>query len=367
MPFKVEPARAEPVRAESVNRQRNNSLLNNYLSPSHSTKSVPVSFLLQMVQAVELKGLSLGPMQKVIDDLREQSLTRISLDTYTEYFWRFRMFLDDELLGFFPHPVPIGVYQTLCQALVHMETVGQCLDYMNQLYRLFNNNIEPWKVEVTSGLGVIRVKTQDFPNAALPFYQQSMLLTPYKTISWLIGANCGASRIGFTHEQTDNERELSYIFSSIPVFNQQDAFIEFPAEILNRPITQSISGLECYLKKSLTYIIQGEFGETFIDKIRGQIIYQVKTGFPTLPELGEVLGITAPTFSRRLKEHGSTYNRIKDELRRDLAIHYLSKTKLSVNEIATEIGFSEYSSFHRAFKKWVGVTPTDFRHSVDYF
>jgi AraC-like DNA-binding protein len=64
---------------------------------------------------------------------------------------------------------------------------------------------------------------------------------------------------------------------------------------------------------------------------------------------------------RRLHEEGATYQGIKDQLRRDLAIGYLSHSDRSVMDIALELGFSERSAFHRAFRKWTGASPGEFR------
>ena len=55
---------------------------------------------------------------------------------------------------------------------------------------------------------------------------------------------------------------------------------------------------------------------------------------------------------------------MKDELRRDAAVHQLCGTRLSIAEIASALGFQETSAFHRAFKRWTGATPASFRQSA---
>jgi AraC-like DNA-binding protein len=64
---------------------------------------------------------------------------------------------------------------------------------------------------------------------------------------------------------------------------------------------------------------------------------------------------------RRLKQENTSFQEIKDLLRRDLAIYFLGRPELPVNEIAHRVGFTEASTFHRAFKKWTGVTPGAYR------
>ena len=73
------------------------------------------------------------------------------------------------------------------------------------------------------------------------------------------------------------------------------------------------------------------------------------------------LNMTPQTLRRRLKEANTSYQEIKDAIRKDASVYYLSKPDLSIDEIALLMGFSEASSFHRAFKKWTGKTPSNFR------
>ena len=75
--------------------------------------------------------------------------------------------------------------------------------------------------------------------------------------------------------------------------------------------------------------------------------------------------MTPQTLRRRLKEGNTSYQEIKDTIRKDASIYYLSKPELSIDEIALLMGFSEASSFHRAFKKWTGKTPSVYRR--EYF
>jgi AraC-like DNA-binding protein len=85
---------------------------------------------------------------------------------------------------------------------------------------------------------------------------------------------------------------------------------------------------------------------------------------PDFEGLAGELNLTPATMRRRLHEEGTSYQSIKDQLRRDLAIGYLSHTDRSVMEIALELGFSERSAFHRAFRKWTGASPGEFRRTL---
>ena len=67
--------------------------------------------------------------------------------------------------------------------------------------------------------------------------------------------------------------------------------------------------------------------------------------------------LSRQSLSRKLKAEGVTFERVLDELRRRMALHYLLKEKVSVNEVAYLLGFSEPAAFSRAFKRWTGTSP----------
>jgi AraC-like DNA-binding protein len=85
---------------------------------------------------------------------------------------------------------------------------------------------------------------------------------------------------------------------------------------------------------------------------------------PDFEVLARELHTASATLRRRLHEEGESYQSIKDQLRRDLAITYLSHSDRSVMDIALELGFAEPSAFHRAFKKWTGASPGHYRRSL---
>jgi AraC-like DNA-binding protein len=81
----------------------------------------------------------------------------------------------------------------------------------------------------------------------------------------------------------------------------------------------------------------------------------------TIADVAKALHFSVRTLSRRLDAEGATFQAIKDELRRDVAIQRLTKTETPIAVIGAEIGFDDPTTFHRAFKKWTGSTPGAYR------
>ena len=93
----------------------------------------------------------------------------------------------------------------------------------------------------------------------------------------------------------------------------------------------------------------------------------VRSQLRDIPELSDVasaLEVHPQTLRRRLAAEGTTFKDIKNQVRRDTALHFLGKQGLSIEEIAHRAGFSESSAFIRAFKGWTGITPYTYRKGL---
>ena len=90
-------------------------------------------------------------------------------------------------------------------------------------------------------------------------------------------------------------------------------------------------------------------------------LMELTSGEPTEQALSKALGMSLRSLQRKLAEDGTSYSRLFDEVRHELAQNYLSGSHRSVNEITFLLGFSEQSAFTRAFKRWHGKSPSDYR------
>jgi AraC-like DNA-binding protein len=99
--------------------------------------------------------------------------------------------------------------------------------------------------------------------------------------------------------------------------------------------------------------------------IRGQIeshlIPILHTGRTSMSEISARLGLSRSTLHRRLAGEGITFEAVLDDLRRRMALDYLEGRKVSVNETAYLVGFSDPSAFTRAFRRWTGTSPGKYR------
>jgi len=83
--------------------------------------------------------------------------------------------------------------------------------------------------------------------------------------------------------------------------------------------------------------------------------------FADLGEVAEKMCMSRSTLHRRLKDEGLSFQGISDEVRKSLALRYLRSTPFDMEQIAEQVGFTDVANFRRAFKRWVGLTPSEVR------
>lgn len=99
--------------------------------------------------------------------------------------------------------------------------------------------------------------------------------------------------------------------------------------------------------------------KTFSGRVEAVLLPLLHTGAVSADAVARALGFSRQTLFRKLKAEGATYEQVLDALRRRMALRYLTGARVSVNETAYLVGFSEPAAFSRAFKRWTGKSPRE--------
>jgi len=106
-----------------------------------------------------------------------------------------------------------------------------------------------------------------------------------------------------------------------------------------------------------------EKSETTRGQVESLLMPVLHTGGANMDIVAAKMRLSRTTLFRKLRAEGTTFEKLLDELRHKLALHYLGGKKVSVNETAYLVGFSDATAFSRAFKRWTGASPRDVRAS----
>ncbi|WP_455211617.1 AraC family transcriptional regulator [Kaarinaea lacus] len=96
-------------------------------------------------------------------------------------------------------------------------------------------------------------------------------------------------------------------------------------------------------------------------QVKSKIVDLLSSGMVTEQDMAEALHVSLRSLQRKLREEGTSYKEILEGTRKELATKYIQNSRLSISEISFLLGFSEISNFSRAFKRWNGRAPSDYR------
>ena len=169
-------------------------------------------------------------------------------------------------------------------------------------------------------------------------------------------------QIQFEYAQPDHIALYKEVFVGQKLlFNQGQCRILFDKAALDKPFSFSNPGsLKLAESLCLQELKALAANETLSGKIYNLHLNQA-VGFLSVDEMAKKLNISSRVLSRELQQEGTSYQKILDNVKKQLAVHYLQTTQLNISEVAYALGFEQPTNFTRAFKKWTGKSPRDFR------
>ncbi|MEJ8837254.1 AraC family transcriptional regulator [Ramlibacter sp. AN1133] len=330
-------------------------------SPHHT---VAIQQVHSILRGAQHRGLDVAPLLAragISPALLDSPLARISQGQYALLIRALRRTLRDEFWGMLSRPVAPGSFGQCMRQLVRCATLQEALRAGFAYYHLLLADFTP-RLTVGEGTARMQFVPRTAPDARLDFAIKAYMLFSFNAASWLVARRIPLLGVDYTSGVTSSDISRVY---QVPVRQAQaHVGLSFDARWLELPVVQSPQSLREYLAGSpANLIVKYRDNSNLTERIRRMLRKRLGGELPSLEEVGEALAVTPQTLRRRLRDEGRGFQQIKDELRRDAAIEFLLQTHLPLPEVANRVGFSEASTFHRAFKQWTGVAPGEYRHS----
>jgi AraC-like DNA-binding protein len=295
-------------------------------------------------------------------ELLAASHARVPAESFSALWLAINRELDDEFFGLDRRRMKCGSFALLCHAVLHAGRLDRALRRMLRGFATFLDDVHA-ELRLDGQDAVVAVTNRIEAAPARRFADETFLIMVHGLMCWLAGRRIPLTVAEFAHPRPSHAQEYTVMYSQRLRFDAERTAIRFDAQLLSLPVVQNATTLKTFLRTApqsvfLKYTNEDSWTARLRRRLRGSI---GRAEWPRLEDVAREFHVAPTTLRRRLDAEGTSYQGIKDELRRDAAVHHLCGSRLSVAEIAATLGFQETSAFHRAFKRWSGVQPGEYR------
>jgi AraC-like DNA-binding protein len=363
------------------------------------TRTVAIHHVRAAIRGAELAGFDINPLLEragIAAALLDVERARVSTGQFGRLVQELWLLLDDEFIGFGPARSRVGTFAMMCHATVHCsKDLRGALRRAAEFYALFPSGPEFRLVEDSgSTLGERRAPGAGGPAGHRPaeariefrvggpdedpdhFRAETLLIVAHRFSGWLVRRRIPLHRVELAYAAPPHVLEYGVLFGAPCAFGAETTALVFDRALLNEPVLQDEAGIAAFLRRAPQDVLARiDYGSTTAARVR-RLVGQALPGpgssipgadgasaarraatLPTEAEIAERLAVSPQTLRRRLALENTSFQQIRDQMRRDHAIVALAQGRIPIERISEQLGFSEPSAFHRAFKRWTGTTP----------
>lgn len=271
--------------------------------------------------------------------------------------------LDDEGFGLFSLPMRSGTFEFLCRSVVTAPTLVDAIERSIRFLRLVLPDLAV-RLESNPEQAFLCIGESRPLQIGRIFAFEWLLRLLHGLFSWLVGRSIVLDSVAFPYPRPQHADDYALIYTAGSTFDAPALTAVFAANFLDLPVRRDEAALLAFLDGApgkLTMLYRRD--REMVLRVRNAL----RDALPTPGSLGDVaqtLHLSPRTLHRRLAEEGSSFQAVKDALRRDLAISRLAKTREGITQIATELGFADSAAFYRAFVRWTGMSPAQYRRRL---
>ncbi len=241
-------------------------------------------------------------------------------------------------------------------------TPRQAITTFSQYKRLLHGTLDIQLTEYKE-YGVIRYASNDeLPIGIKPYYAEAILSAVVMLGGLFLGHPIQPTKVYFRHAQPSYQEEYDKIFGCPIFFNQSYDGIYCDNKLLDQPM---ISGNAAY---NADLLCQGSealklFGASSVQLVVDILRHNIHLPGFGLQQIADVLCVSPRTLQRELKKHNIRFSDIKNQIRFDYAKELLLQKTVTIGQIADQLGYSDRSNFVHAFRRWSGLSPSEYQKS----
>ncbi len=242
----------------------------------------------------------------------------------------------------------------------HSPTVRAALQNLVRYISIVTQGVDLW---TTPNSLCYRVRDPSIPD--LRHNNEYVVAFGLNLLRAVTSPNWRPRHVWFRHSKPERTDEYLEVLGVAPRFETSYNAIGFEPETLDEPNPNADPELLPILEQHADEILKRMPPlENVAASVREQIGRSLASGVPSLERIAELLSIGTRTLQRRLIDQGWSFRDIVEDTRRQMCLGFLSRSEMPMTEIAFLTGYSELSAFARAFRRWTGKTPVEFRREL---
>jgi AraC-like DNA-binding protein len=340
---------------------------------------VPVKALQTLLKVVEAQGADVKLILKEVGidfDPRDQSNAHINVvptRSFSRLYRHLMQILQDEAFGMKGvGRSPPGTFRMMCLYIINCHNLQKALERCAEFFDFcdsFSGPIverrQPISIDTDNNRAICRFYNDaKVPSTGNFNSDLSVLFMMYRFFSWMIGRALPLQSVNFLTSDDQYRNKCVSLFNAPIKFSCSENALVIELECLQTPIIQTETTLRAFLKNAPYQLItraQSMDDNTLSSKIVAIVGHDFSREFPSAEEIAKLLNMSTRTLHRHLRKENTSFQTIKDTIRKQAAISYIMHPELTINAASLLMGFQDPSAFHRSFKKWTGLSPGEFR------
>ncbi|WP_175721377.1 AraC family transcriptional regulator [Burkholderia anthina] len=329
--------------------------------------TVAISLVAYSVALATRRGVAAEPLLAqagIAAALLAQPRARVSAQQYGALWNAIARALDDEFFGQDRHPMRSGSFIAMSQAALSAQ---DGLHAMARAVNFMHCVLDDLHAELDANPQRVRLRFVHRNSAAAPamFTYATYFIIVYGLTCWLIGRRIPVLHASFRCDTPPADHEYPSMLCDDMRFNQPDSYVDFDPEFAALPVVQNAKTLKAFLRNApASFIVKYRNPNALAQRVRTVLRGMPPASWPGAGGMAARLHVAEATLRRKLHQEGHAYQSIKDTLRRDLAFEALADPSRTIADIAAATGFAEPSAFYRAFRKWSGRSPAEYREEA---
>jgi AraC-like DNA-binding protein len=267
---------------------------------------------------------------------------------------------DDETLGMMKRRSKRGSFALQARSALGAPTLEVAIRRVAHTFRLLHDDVELILAQDDEVAGVA-LHISDAGTAADRFLHELLLRVYWRLFAWLVGGQLPPVRFDFAFPRPPYSEDYVRIFPAPWQFDREYSAMWFESSRLRLPVCRDEPALRTFMANAPDNVVVPSRDMGVGGRVRTHL-QRAQPDWPDLERTARALHVSPSTLQRRLTLEGTSFQKLKDQVRRDMAIYRLHSSEVSLAKLALELGFSDAAAFQRAFKCWIGSPPGAYRH-----